>query len=211
MAMNVDDIMRKTKSYWYEDGLVEIVAGAFFVVVSLLLLADWATPQDSPAKWIWTPGFMVVAIVWILSGRRLIAWLKERITYPRTGYVAYRRQKKSAAVPRAVLGGIIGAGVAFVMVGAVMYRQDIGRMLPLVMGAGVAMLLVRITGEVRLQRFYALAVCSVAEGLGLALLTSDFSLSIALFYLVLGLAVTVAGLVTLARYLGAAPLEVGDE
>ena len=27
MSVNVDDIMRKTKSYWYEDGLVEILAG----------------------------------------------------------------------------------------------------------------------------------------------------------------------------------------
>jgi uncharacterized membrane protein YeaQ/YmgE (transglycosylase-associated protein family) len=211
MSVNVDDLMRKTKSYWYEDGLAEILAGVVFVAISLLLLADWATPADSPAKWIWTPGFMLVMIICILSGRRVIAWLKERITYPRTGYVAYRQERRSSGVPRAVVAGILGAAVSLAMSGAVIYRHDIARLAPLLMGAAIAVFLVRIVSDIGLLRFYALAIWAVIEGLSLTLLTSDSDLSIALFYLLLGLATTAAGGVTLIRYLRTAAAEAGDE
>lgn len=211
MSLNVDDIMRKTKSYWYEDGLAEILAGLFFTVISLLLLADWASPPDSPLGWIWTPGFMAVTLVWIAGGRRVIGWLKERITYPRTGYVAYHQQRRSAVLPRAVMAGVIGAAVSLVMVGALMYRQEIVRLVPLVMGVGICILLMRVAGEVGVPRFYALAGLSLLIGAALALYTADMGLSVALFYLALGLAVVAGGVVALWRYLHGARLEDSND
>jgi hypothetical protein len=213
MTMNtdVDDLMRKTKSYWYEDGLVEILAGLFFIVIGLFLLLDWATPQDAPYKWIFAPGFAVVTIGWILSARKLIGWLKERITYPRTGYVAYKQPKRASRVARAVAGGVIGAAASFALLASLLYRQEIGRVIPLLMGAGVALLLIRISGEAGALRFQAAAVWSVMVGSALAWLTSAMSLAIGAYYAALGPAFIVSGAVTLIRYLRSAAQEAGDD
>ncbi len=211
MNTNVDDLMRRTKSYWYEDGLVEILSGLFFLAVALLLLAEWVAPERSLMKALAAPAFMVITIVWILVGRRVTSWLKERITYPRTGYVAYKQQKKSNATARAISAGVIGAGVAMAVVGGYLYSQDIARLIPLIMGAGVALLLFRIGSELGLVRYYVLAVWSLLSGAALAWLTNDMSLSIALFYVMLGLAIVLGGTMTMFRYLRAAPLEAGHD
>ncbi len=210
MNTNVDDLMRKTKSYWYEDGLVEVLAGVFFVVIGLFLLLDWATPQSSSLKWIFAPGFMVVTIVWILSGRKVAGRLKERITYPRTGYVAYKQASRQSRLLRGAVAGFIGGAVALVVVASLIYRQDIARLVPLMMAAGVAALIFRVGSEVAVPRFYVLAVWSLAVGCALAWLTSDLSLGIALYYALLGLATLVLGGAALFRYLRSAPLEDGN-
>jgi len=71
--------------------------------------------------------------------------------------------------------------------------------------------LFRIGGELGLIRFYVLAVWSLLVGAALAWLTNDMSLSIALYYLMLGLAILVGGAVTMIRYLRAAPGEAGHD
>jgi hypothetical protein len=207
MSMNVDDLIRKTKTYWYEDGLVEILAGLFFMAIGALLLAEWASPADAPYKWVFAPGFAVVTIVWILSGRKVANWLKERITYPRTGYVAYKRQRPASHLARIVLAAVIGAAVSLVLVASLLYRQEIARVVPLILGVGVALLSFRIGSELGLLRFYAVAAWSVLIGGFLAWLTAEMSLGIALYYGLLGPAFVVTGAATLIRYLRAAPLE----
>jgi hypothetical protein len=211
MSVDLDRLIRKTKSYWYEDGLVEILAGLFFIVVGVLLLADWATPIGASSKWIWTPAFMLITLLWITGGRRLIGWLKERFTYPRTGYVSYARVKRPVAARRAVVAGAVGSAVALAVVGSLLYRQDIMRLVPFILGAGVAILLLRINHDLGLARLYGMVVWSVAIGCALAWLTADMGLSIALYYCLLGVGVTAAGVLTLVRYLRGTQAEAGND
>jgi len=211
MSMNVDDLMRKTKSYWYEDGLAEILAGLFFMAVGALLVAEWVLPAGAPYKWFFAPGFAVLTIVWILSGRKVVNWLKERITYPRTGYIAYKRQRPASRVAHAVMAGAIGAAVSLALVASLLYRQEIGRVVPLILGVGVALLMIKIGSELGLLRFLVAAIWSVLIGGFLAWLTAEMSLGIALYYGLLGPAFVVTGAVALIRYLRAAPLEEGHD
>jgi hypothetical protein len=210
MNTNVDDLMRKTKTYWYEDGLVEILTGVFFAVIGLFLLLDWSTPQDAPYKWFFAPGFAVVTIGWILVSRKVIDWLKVRITYPRTGYIVYRQHKRAARAGRAIAAGVIGAAVSLAVVASLLYRQEIVRVIPLILGIAVALLLIRLSGDLGLLRFQIAAVWSVLIGGLLAWLTNDISLSIGAFYALLGPAFIVSGVVTLARYLHSAATEADD-
>jgi len=208
MSTDIDSIMRKTRQYWYEDGLSELMVGLFFVGVGLLLLGDWATPATATWKWIWAPGFMLFAVIGLLVGRRAISWLKERVTYPRTGYVAYRRPPEVASKRRAMTAGVVAAAVSLALVTIVTYRQEFGRVGPLLLGLGIALLLIRFGSHTGLPRFFALAAWSLVLGIALALLSTTMSLTIGLYYALLGLAITSAGAYTLLRYLRAAPREV---
>jgi len=211
MNPDLDALMRKTKTYWYEDGLVELLGGLFFISICAWLLFDWSTPYDAPYKWIFAPGLVAVVFVWLGAARRIVDWLKQRITYPRTGYVAYQRPGHRSRLPRAIMGGVIGGAMAIAIVASLHYRQEIVRAIPILLGGGVAVLLARLGAELGLARFYTLAGWSLAAGIFLAWLTGDMALAIALFYGLLGAAFAVAGAITLVRYLRASPAEAGDE
>ena len=211
MSTDIDKVMRKTKSYWYEDGLGEILAGIFFVIVGVFLLAEWLSPADAPWNWIFAPGLIVLVVGCMPLARVLLRWLKERITYPRTGYVAYKQDTPRKNASRAAAAAIVGATVALLMVASVTYHQNIARLAPLLMGAAVALLLVRVASELGLLRYYVLAAWSLLIGVALAWATTDITLSIALYYILLGPALLVGGIVTLMRYLQSAPLPTAGE
>ena len=206
MHTDIDKVMRKTKSYWYEDGLGEILSGIFFVVIGAFLLAEWRSPADAPWNWIFAPGLLVLVLGYIPLARVLLRWLKERITFPRTGYVAYQREAPGKSTSRVAAAAIIGATVALIMVTSYTYHQNIARLAPLFMGAAVALLLVRVASELGLVRFYVLAAWSVLIGVALAWATTDITLSIALYYILLGPALLLGGIVTLMRYLQSSPM-----
>jgi len=210
MKSDLDDLMRKTRSYWYEDGLVETLAGLFFLTVCAWLLLDWSTASDAPYKWIFAPGLILLVLPWAFGARRVVDWFKQRITYPRTGYVAYQRPPRRSKLPRAVLAGVVSAAVAIAIVASLQYRQEIVRVIPILLGGGVAVLLVRVGGDLNLPRFYVQAIWSLAAGFFLSWLTADMALAIALYYGLLGAGVVVAGVVTLIRYLRAAAQEAGN-
>jgi hypothetical protein len=73
---------RRARDYWDIDGLPALMAGAYTVLLGLIWL-----PTDRP----W-PGVALVlwlgTWVFVAEIKGTLEWLKSRITYPRTGYVA---------------------------------------------------------------------------------------------------------------------------
>ena len=73
---------RRARDYWDIDGLPALLAGATTVLFGVAWL-----PTDRP----W-PGaaFVLWLIAWffLVESKGILEWLKSRITYPRTGYVA---------------------------------------------------------------------------------------------------------------------------
>jgi hypothetical protein len=72
--VNVDDVTLRAQRYWMEDGLVEITIGLLFVLL---------------AGGILTAGLSVLGAVGLFWGLKKA---KERITFPRCGYVALPQQ-----------------------------------------------------------------------------------------------------------------------
>jgi hypothetical protein len=73
---------RRARDYWDIDGLPALLAGAYTVLVGLIWL-----PTDRP----WPGAAFVLwlgAWVFVAEIKGTLEWLKSRITYPRTGYVA---------------------------------------------------------------------------------------------------------------------------
>ena len=91
MDDDIQKAMQRTKRYWHIDGLVEIAFGCVCLVLASFFLIQAVLPQDSLVSQLLNAGFVVIIIGSVLISRRVVTLAKERLTYPRTGYVAYKR------------------------------------------------------------------------------------------------------------------------
>ncbi|MBN1486942.1 MAG: hypothetical protein JW981_04820, partial [Anaerolineae bacterium] len=108
MDTDVKQAQQRAYRYWYTDGLAEILGGVTFVIVGVLIYIKDLLFQSLLASVI-TIAFLLLLAVGV---RILIRVLKERLTYPRTGYVAYRKRKVNTLWIRLVLGLTLGAVVS---------------------------------------------------------------------------------------------------
>ncbi len=96
----VQDYLKRPKQYFNIDGVGELGAGAFSLGVGLVLLADARTPESS--FWHKISLAVFLALIGVVHfGTKAV---KERITFPRTGYVEYRkRERRITSVVAAVI------------------------------------------------------------------------------------------------------------
>jgi len=75
---------RRAVSYWFSDGLEEIVLGIGFLIAAAAAFL-WGAYAPAAARLAWLAVLAVVVCCLALK-RRIVGALKSRITYPRTGY-----------------------------------------------------------------------------------------------------------------------------
>ena len=105
---NISDsqLARRARDYWHVDGLPTLVGAALYLavvgfVLFMLQLIEHASVVKNNwlSEWVVMPvvGFAIMTfpfwgiaiLVWLsLNWEDVIQWLKARVTYPRTGYVA---------------------------------------------------------------------------------------------------------------------------
>jgi hypothetical protein len=77
---------RRAASYWFADGLPEILFGLALVIMAALAFL-WRMYAPKPWRdFDWTT-VAVGFLLYYLMERRVLDFLKSRVTYPRTGYV----------------------------------------------------------------------------------------------------------------------------
>ncbi len=103
---------RRVRRYWVEDGLAEMVVGVGFVLLAFLLWLS-ARPGAVAQIRIWGLIRTLYILAFVLGTRWIVQRLKWRITYPRTGYLAYPRQRLSRRLFRILIAAAAFAGVAF--------------------------------------------------------------------------------------------------
>jgi hypothetical protein len=188
--------IRRTRRYWYEDGLAELAVGGVFLVIGLLLWAQGAVPEGSAAYTILGVAFPVVIIGGMLLVRRLVPAAKARLTYPRTGYVVYPHPSRRR---RLVTAGIAIAVAAVAGAAVLALPETPVRLLVLLQGLLLGVLLT-ILGQ-GLPRFFWLGGWSAILGVGLSRLATPEETASGLLYGLTGLALVVSGGLVLASYL----------
>ncbi len=202
MNDTLDQQVRQSKQramqYWYEDGFSEIMLGILFLLIALFFGVMARLPADSG----WRAAFALLLPVLIVGGVYGLRWggrrLKERYTYPRTGYVAYRRrQTKSRRALRAVAGGAMGALVGILFAASPASQAWI----PAVQGILVGGLFFYLAMRLELARFYGLALLSVLLGVASSLLIGAPNWGNAAYYGAMSASFLGSGLWTLRVYL----------
>ncbi len=196
MKSEIDQTIQRTQRYWYTDGLAEIAAGLVVLILGLLYLPLMLLPQGAAALAVGLGQPVLILLGWWLSGRA-VRRLKERITYPRTGYVAYPRKKRRGWGKAAVTA--LCVAVFVVLVQTLIGERE--QLLPVITGAFFALAFALMGYRLGLARFYLLA----AFVLGLGVLTQQLGLrdmqQTAFFFSGIGLSWIASGAITLAHYL----------
>jgi hypothetical protein len=93
MGMDIDAAAKRGRGYLFVDGLAEMAAGVVFVLLGGVLLLGGLIPEESLLAQIAATGVGVVIVkgIGLLAAVLAIWWLKDRFTYPRTGYVRQKR------------------------------------------------------------------------------------------------------------------------
>ncbi len=191
---DLDKTIRRSHQYWFDDGLAEILIGVLFAVIGLLFW--WQTSAASPVVII--VGAIALPFI-IFAGSRLMGrvlrWLKQRLVYPRTGYVTYQKPTKK----QRNIGGLLGALIALVTVVAVT-QLNLVELTAAFVGVGIGVGMFMIGLRIGLIRFHLLAMWFVAVGVLISFFGVTSTVAATLALELIGLSLVVSGGFAFWRY-----------
>jgi hypothetical protein len=196
MSDTYKEIEQKTRRYWYVDGLAEIFIGLLLAVTGLMVLAMEQLPPGSWQRLTLVASMMVIILGGAWLGGKTVKAVKARVTYPRTGYVSYRKPSRQQRMRNFLIMIPIAAIWTLVVV---IFGKGLIAWVPLIDGLAIAALL-WVAGN-GLLRFYLLAGLSLAVGGILAYLQIGGNVGQMAFNSIMGLSLTVSGTITLIHYL----------
>ena len=200
MSENLDQLTKRPVQYWFEDGLGELVTAIVFILIGGLFLIQTAATQPTVAVAAGILGIIVIGGGPWLS-RRLLTRLKERVIYPRTGYVKYPAFPRSQRIISAVAAAAVAGGLVVI---ANIYEEPLN-WLPLIEGTAVGVLLYVQASRVSLLRLHLEALASVLLGAGIAIIGLGDLVGSGLYFLGFGVLLALAGGITFASYLNKYP------
>lgn len=200
MSENIDKLIRRTYRYFYDDGLVEMAIGLLFTAVGLFLLT-WRSIQAGSIA----GAALALAMVALVTGgafliKKIVQETKARVTYPRTGYVAYRRGE-----PPGNRWPVVLAAVLFILA-SLLLPQVLSQM-PVVEGALLAIILGYLGLRSDVRRFYAVAAAALVLGTVATLLEAGDIVGSTIVFTGTGVVLFITGILTFITYLRQHPRE----
>jgi hypothetical protein len=195
----INEYAKRTMRYWYVDGLAEIAGGMVVMLLSLVFLIGAMLEPGPTTDLFLALGQPVIVIAGALAARRVVSKLKERVTYPRTGYVEYRRPRGRRNIR--LIAMTMGIAAAFAVVFGIIQNIIQPRWIPGISGAVIALLLVYLAYENGIRRFYIMALYTFFLGLLVVSVRLATIYATPLFFGGFGLGWILSGVVTLRDYL----------
>jgi hypothetical protein len=189
----------RTIQYRFEDGIIELVMATMFLLAGIYFYL-LAVIENNQLAEILTASFAVIYIGgWYLM-QFLFRSLKERITFSRTGYVAYRKGQEKRAVRTTeaiVIAVLMGGLLAFAQI-----KMPQGwNLMPAFFDFLIAIVLGLMGLQSGLPRFYMLAVISLILGGTFASIDLNNGLATATYCGAMGVVLLISGSVILRQYL----------
>jgi hypothetical protein len=196
---DLNDVARRPARYWNADGVPELTLGLMWIVWG----AAWLIGMALPHRWPWNAYWLIVTPLLATSAllaRRVIRGIKERVTFPRTGYVAWKQPEGSTRTLAAA--AIVVAALALAALLLVL-RDDGARALeerlPPILAVGLSLSFLALSVRQRAPHYLAFAAVAIAMSLATASLVSGWS-AISWTFVALGVACAVFGAGRLARF-----------
>ena len=111
MKSELDQKQLRAMQYWYVDGTYEFNMGGICLVLGIYFLALSKFESTKFADFL-----NVIMVLVFIGGIFLINWfirqLKTRVTFPRTGYVSYKRERGLKRITRLIIVGLVAGIIA---------------------------------------------------------------------------------------------------
>ncbi len=203
MSENIAEVQKQTFRYYYEDGVVEMAVGILFAVIGLNIWLISSAPRGTTlatAAWILLP---LLTFGGIFGVQRFVKNLKERLVYPRTGYIVYE------AKPNRFRWLVIGFALALAVSILVLPYEWLTKG-SVTGGALLCVILASIGAQVDLKRLIAIGGLGLVLGVFFAFLPFSDNAGLAATISVTGLILTLVGGLALRSYLSVNPLPDGN-
>jgi len=184
--------------YWVVDGVSELLVGFVFLLTAIIYYVQASTPGTLLSKILAIASVILVCGVGF-GGRWMIQRIKERTTYPRTGFVTYKinwKDKENIVIAIVITALIL----AYALITTVMDTK-LTYWGPIFCGVIMGILMFQAGYRLGQPRFYFLAFLAVVIGFVLVLngLRNEFNLL--LFIGLNGLLLLASGGLTFWKYL----------
>jgi hypothetical protein len=187
MKNNIELAANRTRSYWFADGLWEILLGGIFALLGIVFFSRSLLPQGSQQLFSASNLKDTILILGLSLGMVAISWLKQNITYRRTGYVAYRQEKFGARFQKywKFIAAITGAAFLLIIMFLVFPWARAGvfygiTWIPAVIGVGFGISIIVQANQTGLKRFRFLGYLDITLGISLGILAFIHNLNNAL-------------------------------
>jgi len=202
--MKPQHALNRAYAHWLKDGLFEVGLGILFTGVGTLRAFIHFAGEKTAAYYWLAAALLVFMLGFGFAFKRIGEALKERISYPRTGYTAFKprtinRKRILTLLVLLILGGALGAMLG--ILASQPDQQSTGMLVPICFGIVGAMIFSFIAQRIEVRRFYYLAAISILLGLAIGALGNGVVLGVSFFYLGIGIVLIVTGGVTLVQYL----------
>ena len=199
MTEQISNIQKQTFRYYYEDGLVEMAVGILFAVIGLNTWLISSAPRGTSlatTAWILLP---LLTLGGIIGVQRFVKNLKERLVFPRTGYIVYE------AKPNRYRWLVIGFSLALAVSILVLPYEWLTKG-SVTGGALLCVILASIGAQVDLKRLIAIGALGLVLGVIFAFLPFSDNASLAATIAATGLILILVGGLALRAYLAKNPL-----
>jgi len=201
--VDIEKIEKRTVRSFYDDGLFEVALGLLLLLLGGYFFAQTVVPKDSRLSSVLSILFVLVIVSAGFIVSRILRLLKRRITYPRTGYVAFKKKEPSRGrkIAAAGAGALIGASLAALYA----LSPSVRVLLPAVNGLLFAIAVLFVANKIGVIRFYVLAAASAVIGVGVTAAGIGDTKGVSLYYGLFGAAFLLSGLAALIFYLNRFP------
>jgi hypothetical protein len=193
----INQAASRARRYWYIDGLNEIAFGGLCMLLGLYFQVQDSLQLSSWLRHMLEAGLVLFIIVFAFGLTKLVNLLKAQITYPRTGYIAYRRP----STIRRLATGLLAAAIASVLSALLMIAPTGLDWMAGLTGLALAAVWLFLAWRFQLSRFLALSLVSLGGGIFLALTQPDGVAGLAAMYFLEGTALLLSGGLTFGAYL----------
>lgn len=196
---DIENIIRNTRKYWYVDGLSEIAGGLVIFLTGLTYWLIYTMADSSTKNFLLILAPPAVILLGASQVRKILPQLKEKLTYPRSGYLTFKKPNRTIRVKRAVFAGLLSAIISAT---AVMVLNGLPqRFIPLFSSFLLTLFSIYIGYQVAVPRFYLTGFLILMLGSIISWINPTGALPFMLLFSGMGIIWIISGLITLFLYL----------
>lgn len=198
-SINIDKVIRNTRRYWFVDGIVEISGGALITFIALSYFLTSLISNVVLKSILLGLGQPLVIILGAFVIRKIVAWLKDNITYPRTGYLYFNNPPENRRVQRIIK--VIFVSVIVSLVVAFFMKLLPMQLMPVISMVIFSIFTIYLGYQNAVTRFYFVALVLIALGVIISVVNLDDVMRFVIIYAALGLTWMISGAIALINYL----------